>query len=197
MTDIFQRIRQAKLWLVLMLLAFVVQSLALHEFLRFDRSLVEQGQWWRLLSAHLTHIGWSHYWLNMAGIIMIAVFFAPYQPDRYWLLAMIAIAVICSLGLLLDGVLDRYVGLSGVLHGLFIIGGRWEWKRYRLSGAVMLMLITGKLLWEQLYGALPGSESMAGGTVAINAHLYGAAGGLVYILLSEKLLRGRWGLVRY
>ncbi len=187
MTDILQRIRQAKLWLVLIILCLLVQSLGLHESLRFDRPLIEQGQWWRLLSGHLAHLGWSHFWLNMAGVAMIGVFFSSYQPQRYWLMAMLFIVLVCSAGLMLDGQLDRYVGLSGVLHGLFIVGGRWEFRRYRLSGVVLLMLIVGKLIWEQFYGALPGSESMAGGHVAINAHLYGAAGGLIFILLTEKV----------
>jgi len=88
---------------------------------------------------------------------------------------------------MLDMQLVRYVGLSGVLHGLFIIGARWELKRYNLSGVVLLLLIVGKVIWEQINGALPGSESMSGGKVAVNAHLYGLMAGLVYLLITEKI----------
>jgi hypothetical protein len=42
---------------------------------------------------------------------------------------------------------------------------------------VICAVVVGKLLYEQLVGPLPGSESVAGGTVIVNAHLYGAVGG--------------------
>jgi len=44
---------------------------------------------------------------------------------------------------------------------------------------ILLVLVVGKLVWEQLTGALPGSESIAGGEVLVDAHLYGAIGGAV------------------
>ncbi len=179
--------RGLKLWLVLFFLCFLVQFFQLEAWFRFDRQLIEQWQLWRLLSGHLTHLSWHHFLLNMSGVLMVGFFFASYQPGRYWLMALFFIALACSAGLMLDGQLDRYVGLSGVLHGLFIIGGRWELKHHKASGVVLLALIVGKLIWEQLYGALPGSESLAGGRVAINAHLYGALAGVIYLAISEKM----------
>ena len=125
--------------------------------------------------------------MNMAALVMVVVFFSSYQTNRYWLIGLVFMALFCSAGLLLDNQLSRYVGLSGVLHGLFIVGGRWEFNRYRTSGAVLLVLIVGKLIWEQANGALPGSESMTGGRVAVNAHLYGAIAGGVYLLITEKM----------
>lgn len=179
--NILHKLRSYKLWLVLFLLCFLIQALNLQPVFRFDRQLIEQWQVWRLLSAHLTHLNWSHFTLNMLGLGMFAIFFSAYQPDRYWLGALLFISLGCSAGLLLDNQLDRYVGFSGVLHGLFIVGARWEMKRYRLSGIVLMAIIIAKLIWEQLYGALPGSESVAGGRVAINAHLYGGIAGVLYI----------------
>lgn len=197
MTFILQYIRRHKLWLVLITLCLLVQLLQLHEWLRFDRVLIHQGEYWRMLTAHLTHLGWNHLVLNMAGLAIIMLFFGHYQSSFYWSTAMLWLALLCSAGLLLDGQLQRYVGLSGVLHGLFIIGGRLEYRRYRLSGLVLLLLLTGKLIWEQLYGALPGSESMAGGRVAVNAHLYGALAGISFLLIYEivRIVARRIGLL--
>jgi len=122
---------------------------------------------------------------------MVAIFFSSYKSDLYWLQALLFIAFFCSIGILLDNQFNRYVGLSGVLHGLFVIGGRWEMRRYKLSGAMLLAIIIGKLMYEQIYGALPGSESVAGGKVAINSHLYGAIAGGVFILLGRlNMIRG-------
>ena len=187
--DILYKLRSHKLWLVLFIACFFIQVLHLQPELRFDRQLIGQWQVWRLISGHLTHLNWGHLLLNMAGLIMIAVFFSAYRSNRYWVGALIFISLLCSVGLLMDNQLERYVGFSGVLHGLFIIGARWEMQRYKISGVVLLLIIIGKLLWEQMFGALPGSESMAGGRVAINAHLYGAIGGALY-LLKETLNLG-------
>ena len=180
--NIMHKLRSYKLWIVLLLLCFLIQLLHLSPFFRFDRQLIEQWQIWRVISAHLTHLNWSHYLLNMAGLGMVAVFFSNYKSTAYWIGALFFISLVCSAGMLIDNQLDRYVGFSGVLHGLFIIGGRWEMQRYKLSGVMLLVIIIGKLIWEQMYGALPGSESMTGGRVAINAHLYGALGGAIYLL---------------
>ncbi len=186
-----QILRSYKLWLVLFILCALIQFFELHALLRFDRPLIEQGQWWRLISGHFTHLGWSHFWLNMAGMGLVAVFFSAYQSDRYWAAAIIFISFFCSVGLMLDHQLDRYVGFSGVLHGLFILGGRLEMQRYKLSGMVLLAVIVGKLIWEQMYGALPGSESMTGGRVAVNAHLYGALAGGFFIFIM-RYVPDRW-----
>ena len=186
MTVILLQLRRYKLWLVLMLLCLFIQLFNLDPYTRFDRQLIEQWQLWRVLTGHLTHLTWGHFILNMAGMLMVGLFFAHYRSEKYWLIGIVFISMLCSAGLWLDEELARYVGFSGVLHGLFVMGGRWEMKRYKVSGAVILILITAKLIWEQVFGALPGSESMAGGTVAINAHLYGAVGGLVYVLISEN-----------
>ena len=178
---ILHKLRAYKLWLVLLILCFLIQLLHLEPRLRFDRQLIEQWQVWRLITGHLTHLNWSHFLLNMAGLSMVAIFFSSYKSTRYWIDALLFISLVCSVGMLLDNQLDRYVGFSGVLHGLFIIGARWEMKHYTASGAVLLVIIVGKLIWEQRYGALPGSESMTGGRVAINSHLYGAIAGAIYL----------------
>ncbi len=180
--SILYKLRSYKLWLVLFILCFFIQFLHLAPTLRFDRQLIEQWQVWRLISGHFTHLNWVHFMLNMAGLGMVAILFSRYKSTRYWLDALLFISLVCSVGMLIDNQLDRYVGFSGVLHGLFIIGGRWEMQRYKVSGIVLLAIIIGKLVWEQMYGALPGSESITGGRVAINAHLYGAIAGALYLL---------------
>jgi len=189
MKDMLQGLQVHKLWLLLIILCFALQFLQINA--AFDRSLIEQGEAWRLLSGHFIHLNWSHFGLNMAGVLMVAVFFANYQSSTYWLRAIVFIALLCSAGLMLDMQLNRYVGFSGVLHGLFIIGAWFEMRRYKLSGVVLLVLIVAKLIWEQVFGAMPGSEEMTGGRVAVNAHLYGAVAGGVYLMIAGKFFTGR------
>jgi rhomboid family GlyGly-CTERM serine protease len=80
-----------------------------------------------------------------------------------------------------------YVGLSGVLHGLFIYGAIREIRFYPFSGYVLVLLLVGKLFWEFMNGPLPGSEEMTGGNVVVDAHLYGAMAGFVSVFLSRVL----------
>jgi rhomboid family GlyGly-CTERM serine protease len=80
-----------------------------------------------------------------------------------------------------------YVGLSGVLHGLFVYGAIREIRFYPFSGYVLLLLLAGKLFWEYMNGALPGSEEMTGGRVIVEAHLYGAIAGLAATFITWPL----------
>lgn len=165
------------------------------EWLRYDRVALAQGEYWRLLTAHLTHLGWSHLLLNLAGFFLLQVLVGDVLSRSGWLLLMFCSALCISGGLwLFDPQLRWYVGLSGVLHSvllggaiLLVLGGNRE-------GIYLLAIILGKLLWEQLAGPMPGSEATAGGKVIVNAHLYGAiAGGLFVVLLwSRPGWRGRF-----
>jgi rhomboid family GlyGly-CTERM serine protease len=102
-----------------------------------------------------------------------------------WLFVLVFTAVVTGLGLYwFNPELIRYVGLSGVLHGLFIYGAVREVRYYPFSGYVLLLLLVGKLFWEYINGPLPGSEEMTGGHVVVAAHLYGATGGFVAVVLT-------------
>ncbi len=178
------QLRSLILWMVLLLACVLFQWLDLSNLLRFDRQLINDGQWWRLISGNLVHLGWSHLWLNMAGLALVAVFFSPYYRLREWLLLLLLTSLFVGLGLyFFNPKLLWYVGLSGVLHGLFIAGGWQEYRRYGKSGGLLLALIVGKLIWEQLVGPMPGSEAASGGRVMVDAHLYGAIAGVVFIVL--------------
>ncbi len=166
------------LWLGIFLLSFILQLGGWVDVWRYDRLRVEQGAWWLLLTGHLVHLNWAHWALNMAGLGIVAFFFSSYASVKQWLLVMLVSAVFIGIGVTLWNTDIRYyVGLSGVLHGMFIFGALCEIRYYPLSGYVLLLLIVGKLLWEHFQGPMPGSEAFIGGMVLTSAHLYGAVGG--------------------
>ena len=79
--------------------------------------------------------------------------------------------------------LDTYVGLSGLLYGLLVAGllaGVLERDR---EAIILAAFVIAKLAWEQFAGPMPGSEATTGGKVIVEAHLYGALGGLLAGLL--------------
>ena len=167
-------------WLVGLLAALLVllwlTGDAGRNLLRYERTAVLQGEYWRLLTAHLVHGSGQHLLLNAVGLGLIAALFPREYSLRGWLLILGSSAVIIDLGFVfLEPQLQWYVGLSGVLHGALAAGaiGWWQHESRPLALALTLVLI-GKLTWEQWHGALPLSGDMP---VVVDAHLYGAFGG--------------------
>lgn len=157
---------------------------------RYERGAVLAGEWWRLATGHLVHLGWGHALLNLAGTALAAALFAGRLDGRGWSLAAAAAAAAIGAGfLLLEPDLTWYVGLSGVLHGVFVAGALALLLARQAEGALLLVLLAVKLVWEQFYGALPLSEGSAGGPVVVDAHLYGAIGGL---LAAAAISRRDW-----
>lgn len=148
--------------------------------LRYERADILSGQIWRLMSGHLVHLGWSHLALNAAALGVIWLLFRQEWPQRVWLLIFIIDSLAISAGLLaFHPQLDWSVGLSGALHGLFAAGATSALRTGHRPAALMLGILAAKLLWEQLYSPMPGSEQWIGGAVITAAHLYGALTGLL------------------
>ena len=153
-------------------------------WLRFDRSTIMEGEIWRLVTGHLAHLGRSHALMNVLGLWLCWLLFGKHLKPTSSLILMLTSGVGISLGLLMfNPTLRWYVGLSGVLHAIFVYGCLMEIRAGRRDAIVLLLLIIGKLIWEQVAGPLPGSEKAAGGTVLVDAHLYGAVCGLVLMPL--------------
>jgi rhomboid family GlyGly-CTERM serine protease len=156
------------------------------QLLRYDRNMIAQGEIWRIFTGHLLHLNWPHFWLNMGGVLMVAVFFSKDCTPLQWLGLIVFSCLVISAGLYwFDPGMFWYMGLSGVLHGLFIVGAWFERRRFALSGNVLLLLLAGKLVYEQIGGGLGSSEALIGARVAVDAHLFGAFAGVIFILLTD------------
>ncbi len=159
--------------------------------LQYDRTLILQGQVWRLLTGNIVHLNFNHLWLNLGGLVLLWLFFAQCFSLRTWLLLLLLSCAGTGLGLLwLNPDLEWYVGLSGALHGLFIAGAIQDLRRpgngeRHWEGWLLLGVLIGKVLWEQYAGPMPGSEATAGGRVIVDAHLYGAVsgGGTMWVVM--------------
>jgi rhomboid family GlyGly-CTERM serine protease len=146
--------------------------------LRYEREGVLAGEGWRLLTGHFVHGGPAHLLLNIAGLTLIAGLFPRDYSISQWLIVGCASLAAIDLGFVLfEPQLTWYVGLSGLLHGALAAGAVswWRHESKLLAGSLSAILI-GKLAWEQWHGALPLSGDM---NVIVDAHLYGAIGGLL------------------
>ena len=149
-------------------------------YLRFQREAVLEWELWRLLSCHVIHLGWVHALMNLLAAWLIVGLFQ--KPPLGWSLAAIACGLGCSLGLLIfEPELAWYVGFSGVLHGLVIVGlfgETWSSTSWLIFGAVVVKIAT-----EQITGGSLTSQFLIGGPVAVDAHLWGAIAGLGWALI--------------
>lgn len=152
----------------------------------YDRAAVAAGEWWRVVTAHGAHLSVSHGLMNVAALGMIAWLFRADFGPAAWGGGLLIPALVIGIGLYLGWPdVGWYVGLSGVLHGLVAAGGvLWFRRGERLAGAVLLAVLAGKLLYEGLFGPVPGSETAAGGRVLVESHQLGAAGGLLWAAIS-------------
>ena len=177
------RLLQSRAWqlvLFLALLCIALQYTGLADLLDYQRSLIAKGHWWLLLSGNFVHLGPAHLWMNMAGLALVAALVWQHFSAWQWSI----LILLCSLGVgvglwFFNPEVEGYVGFSGTLHGLIIAGTLADLRTYPRSAGILLALVVGKLAWEQVAGALPGSESVAGGLVLVDAHLYGAVSGAI------------------
>jgi rhomboid family GlyGly-CTERM serine protease len=156
-------------------------------WLRFDRNAILSGEVWRIFTGHLAHLSWPHLAMNLLGLALVWGLFDRHLPTKRWFHVMLFGGFGISLLLLVvDSHLLYYVGLSGVLHAMFIVGCLYDLRTGRWDSKLLLLLIIGKLLWEQWYGPLPGSEKTAGGSVVVDAHLFGALMGLITYIIFRR-----------
>ena len=166
---------------VLLLLAPEIDGSAAREWLRYDRPRIEAGEWWRLLSAHFVHLDLEHAVLNSLGVVLMwALFARDYSPGR-WLAIYLGSSLAVGVGLwFLSPEVEWYVGASGALHGVMTAGTLAHLRRGDLDGWILAAFIVVKLSYEQLAGALPFEEHA---TTIVDAHLYGAIGGVGLALI--------------
>lgn len=178
-----------KLWQLPLILAAMVIVIRVmgddaSQWLRYEYTALQEGQVWRLFTAHLVHLGWSHLMLNLAALFIIWALVGEAMSRLGWLLlaALSSCLTIVALWLFYP-YLQWYVGLSGLLHGLLFAGALVLFGYGDRGGAVLALLVIVKLVWEQLLGPLPGSEAASGGAVIVEAHLYGALSGGLFVAL--------------
>jgi rhomboid family GlyGly-CTERM serine protease len=163
-------------------IAFALQlgGEGVREALAYNREFVASGQLWRLATGHFVHLGWTHLLLNLGGLGLVFWLVGQAYNWRQWLYVTgLSVAIIDAGFWFLYPELGWYVGLSGLLHGLLAAGLLRGLVAGDRESLVLAAFVVAKLIWEQIGGPLPGSEATSGGTVIVDAHLYGAVGGLI------------------
>src|SRR5580700_7264107 len=176
------------IWLLLILLllgAVLGLGDSVSALLRYDRSAIAAGGWWRLLTAHIVHLDVHHLILNELGLVLMWSLFAQDCDPVEWCVIVLSGALGISSGLWwLSPRVAWYVGASGVLHAVMAAGAAKHlidraWDRW-----ILIVFLSGKLAYEQLGGYEPR-------LVVVDAHLYGALCGFAAGAALARLHRRR------
>lgn len=157
----------------------LMQWFHLKPLLQFDRLLINQGEIWRIFTGNFIHYNFKHMWMNLAGLAVGMYLLAFRYSLFYWFIIICFSSLMVGAGLyIFDTQLMHYVGLSGALHGMLVVGALVETTYNKSTGLLLLVFISSKLLYEQFFGALSPPLS-AHTSVAVNAHLYGSIAGVI------------------
>ncbi|MCP3697860.1 MAG: rhombosortase [Aliivibrio sp.] len=171
-----------KLLFPILVVLGLAQLTPVSDFFVWDRSLILQGEIWRLVTGNFTHTNLPHLMMNAAALTVFCFIFKDIlNPKKLWLL-LLSISLLTGSFLLLSP-MQSYVGLSGVLHGLFIWAAIEDIKQQRSTGWLLLVGVVAKIAWEQYFGASDSTVSLINANVAIEAHLIGAFCGATLQLL--------------
>lgn len=177
-------LRAWRLPLVLVGVLVLLQAAGLRGALEYRRAAVLDGQMWRLLTGSLVHLGWLHLGRDAAGLFLVWALFAGHLSESEWLWIVLCSAAAVGVGLLaFNPRILWYVGISGVLFGMFCAGALVEARtRPAFAGALLLGMV-GLIAWTLYAGPLPGETVGLGGQVVPQSHLYGALAGATTVLL--------------
>jgi rhomboid family GlyGly-CTERM serine protease len=149
----------------------------------YDRIQINQLQWWRLITGHFLHTNAMHLLLNILGLVLLWALHGQYYKTPRYLKQFFVLCLATSIGLyFFDKNMLWYVGLSGVLHGLFVIGAYFDILQKFKTGWLMLIGVWLKVIHEQIYGASEDVAQLIAANVAIDAHLSGTISGCIVVL---------------
>lgn len=164
---------------VIVIIAMGGDSISL--FLRYQSSLLVKDEYWRFITAHLVHLNWTHLMLNLLGLWVVWWLVGNALKQYQWALIILILAFTITLGLnLLSPAVEWYVGLSGILHGMLVVGLIVEIRSRPVVNLFILVMVIGKIILENTGVSL---TAYMGLPVVADAHLYGVIVGVVSGLL--------------
>ncbi len=172
---------------VSILLCSIAAQLSLQlevDWLQYSRVDIEAGQWWRFITGNLIHLNWRHFAMNAIGFAVIYLLFPNILRPASLLFVIVLCCLAVTLGLwLFSPLIYWYVGLSGALHGILVVLLVLDYVVSKnVLNIILMALLIAKLGWEFTMGPLPGSEIAVSGPVVVEAHYYGALGGVLLAL---------------
>lgn len=174
-------------WLLMpVLILQAVPSLA--QWAQYDRAAIFNGQFWRLVTCHVTHCNWEHLFWDAAMFALLGTLCERHGRAAWSACCLVSSLVIACAVLTWQPEIALYRGLSGIDTALFVLfaidvsADRWngrDWKSLAVISALLIGLV-GKTAFEAATGATLFVDNSAAGFVAVPlAHLAGALTGAI------------------
>ncbi|MEW6984411.1 rhombosortase [Colwelliaceae bacterium 6471] len=159
------------------------------ELFIYQRDKVIDFQLWRLFTSHFFHTNVAHLLLNLSAVVLLWALHGQFYTYKNYSLLLLTCALTSSIGIYFDSPeLHQYVGLSGVLHGLFVWGALKDIQHKDKTGYLLFVGVWIKIAHEQIFGASNDVAALINASVAVDAHLWGAVGGLFIGFVSFLML---------
>lgn len=176
--------------LAISILCALLYFLQLDATLAFRRAAIAHGEWWRLFTGNLLHTNHWHLLMNLGGLWVISFLHENHYRAGNFTLLFCLLCLLQGLGLYwFYPTLSGYVGLSGMLHGLFAYGALKDIQMKIRSGYLLFAGVCAKVAYEQYYGATDQITKLIDARVATEAHLVGVVSGILLFLLLRQIRR--------
>ncbi len=118
---------------------------AVPESLYFNQTAISNGEYWRLITAHLVHSDLEHLIWNLCALVIISSLIE--QKNRVLLLLSIVISIITIDYYLWFNSIEiiNYAGFSGVLNTLLVITLFQQWQNHKACRIININIIIHQL----------------------------------------------------
>ncbi|NQZ42386.1 MAG: rhombosortase [Moritella sp.] len=180
-------------WFFLGLLCLIIYAISAENItvLDYNRESIINGEYWRLISGNFNHTNIYHLLLNLGALAVIGGLHYRYYNSAAYTSLILLLSIGVGVGILwLSPSTHLYVGLSGILHGIIIVGAVIDVTKKYYSGYVLMIGTVIKVINEQLFNSPVEISQLIEAKVLTEAHLYGLVTGLIiaplYVYLNKK-----------
>ena len=180
--------------LLILLVLILLQLIGSPQQLGFVRDVVvQEHQWLRLFTAQWIHLDAYHLANNAVGIVVIIALFGVHisTPVMFIIRVLVLTFVVALAVLCLAPEVNRFLGFSAIIYGLFAWGALLDVLHKRRLGWLLLLLVVGKTSYEYLSGstwiALSGASQ-----IGYSAHFFGMVAGIVLACFDDQKKKRRY-----
>lgn len=157
--------------------------------LSYQRELVEDGQWWRIVSGQLVHNNLAHLFPNMTALVLCRLLLIAGCSEREFIFNLFCCTVLT--GVLIHILLRSYayyLGISAVVYGMLFVGAVSLIRARHYWAWAVLLILALKLMRDYFAPeTLAGVAARIGVPVAVEAHFVGVLAGVFTLCLSFAL----------
>lgn len=151
----------------------------LFALLQYQNSFSDTGEYWRVVTAHFTHLDTLHLMVNLLGLWLIWLLVGSVFSNLQWLYLIIVLSLSVSFSLKFFSTdIYWYVGFSGVQYGLLVAALIVNTKKLASLNTILLALVFLKVAAD-VFGFNLTLMSISGKVVVVEAHLYGTIAGVI------------------